>query len=77
MSFGKYGSIASTGKLLVWINVAIKPKTQPNTTLRISGQGLTNGNNYGDQMLLIKPYVSDIIDNDVVISILKSKNKGN
>ena len=58
-------------------SVSIKPKTQPNTTLRITGQGLTNGQYNGDQLLLIKPFVSDKIDNDIIISILKSKNKGN
>jgi DnaJ-class molecular chaperone len=58
-------------------SVSIKPKTQPNTTLRITGQGLTNGQYNGDQLLLIKPFVPDKIDNDVIISILKSKNKGN
>jgi DnaJ-class molecular chaperone len=58
-------------------SVSIKPKTQPNTTLRIAGQGLTDDQFNGDQLLLIKPFVSDKIDNDIIISILKSKNKGN
>jgi len=59
------------------LNVTIKPKTQPFQTIRISGQGMpvVNTNGYGDQYILLKPYIPDIIDNEIIDSILRSRAK--
>ena len=56
-------------------NVQVKPGTQPDTTLRISGQGLPymdeQGN--GDQLILLKPFIPDRIDPKITASILQSR----
>lgn len=55
--------------------VTVAPKTQPNTQLRITGQGMPKYgmSGYGDQILLLKPYLPDIIDDEIVKSIVRSK----
>jgi DnaJ-class molecular chaperone len=55
--------------------VSIKPKTQPYVQLKIAGQGMPvhNTNQYGDQIILLKPFVPDIINEQIVTSILQSK----
>lgn len=58
------------------LDVTIKPKTQPSATLRIPGEGLPNNYGYGDQMILLKPFIPDIISNDIINSITLNKNKG-
>ena len=57
--------------------ISIKPKTKPNGMLRISGQGMpyNNGLSYGDQIILIKPTMPDIIDDAITNSILQSIDK--
>ena len=64
----KFDFITISGKSF---EVQIKPGTQPDTTLRISGQGLPHmdqqGN--GDQLILIKPFIPDNIDQSVVEAI--------
>jgi DnaJ-class molecular chaperone len=57
--------------------VTVKPKTQPFMQLKIAGQGMPiyGTNNYGDQIILLKPYIPDIIDESIMNSILQSKNK--
>jgi len=58
--------------------VTVKPKTQPYVQLKIAGQGMPiyGTNQYGDQIILLKPFVPDMIDEQIVTSILQSKNKG-
>jgi len=53
--------------------VDVKPGTQPDSTLRIAGQGLPTQNGYGDQLILIKPYIPDKIDKRITDSILQHK----
>ena len=55
--------------------VSIKPKTQPYVQLKIAGQGMPvyGTNQYGDQIILLKPFVPDIINEQIVTSILQSK----
>jgi len=57
--------------------VNVNPKTQPDSLMRISGEGLPFPNNtkymFGDQYILLKPYVPDIIDDRITDSILLSK----
>lgn len=54
--------------------VTVPEKTQPHSTLRIQGQGLTNNSHTGDQFLLIKPYIPDIINPVVTQSILQTRS---
>jgi molecular chaperone DnaJ len=53
--------------------VTIKPKTQPNTTLRISKQGLTKNGTAGDQLILIKPIIPAIIHQEIIDVINRHK----
>lgn len=57
--------------------VTVKPKTQPFIQLKITGQGMPihGTNQFGDQIILLKPYIPDIIDESIMNSILQSKNK--
>lgn len=57
--------------------VTVKPKTQPFIQLKIAGQGMPihGTNNFGDQIILLKPFIPDIIDESIMKSILQSKNK--
>jgi DnaJ-class molecular chaperone len=55
-------------------NVTVPKKTQPNSNLRIHGQGLIGQHNQtGDQFLLLKPFIPDIIDDSILQSILKTR----
>ena len=57
--------------------VEVKPLTQPYMQLKIPGQGMPiqNTNQYGDQIILIKPIIPDMIDPSIIQSILRSRNK--
>lgn len=57
--------------------VTVKPKTQPFMQLKIAGQGMPihGTNQFGDQIILLKPFIPDIIDESIMNSILQSKNK--
>mgnify|MGYP003347404913 CR=1 FL=1 len=59
------------------LNVNIKPGTQPYVNVRLSGYGMPiiNSGSYGDQYLLLKPYIPDNIDKDIIDSILRSRDK--
>lgn len=55
--------------------VVIPPKTQPFLQLKIPGQGMpkVNTNQFGDQILVLKPFMPDKIDNAIIDAILKFK----
>lgn len=55
--------------------VDVKPKTQPYIQLKIPGQGMPikGTDRYGDQIILIKPYIPDNIDSSITESILRSR----
>lgn len=55
--------------------VEIPPKTQPYMQLKIPNQGMPirNSTGYGDQIILIKPYIPDNIHIDVIESIKKHR----
>lgn len=57
--------------------VTVPPKTQPFMQLKIAGQGMpilgTNG--YGDQILLLKPFIPDNINIEITESILRHKHQ--
>jgi DnaJ-class molecular chaperone len=55
------------------LDVAIKQQTSPNSTLRIVGEGLPKQHGYGDQLILLKPYMPDIISNTIIDAINQSK----
>ena len=57
------------------LNVSIKPKTQPYVSVRLSGYGMpiVNTSMYGDQYILLKPYIPDKIDESIIDSILRSR----
>lgn len=58
------------------LEVTIRPQTQPWMQLKISGEGMpTNNGDFGDQILLIKPFIPDSIDTDIIESIKRSQNK--
>jgi len=67
--------VTISGKTL---EVTVKPKTQPYMQLKLAGQGMPviNSSSYGDQILLLKPFIPDIIDEKIVDIILQTKNKG-
>jgi DnaJ-class molecular chaperone len=62
------------GKTLL---VKIPPRTQPHMHLKIAGEGMpiVNSNLFGDQIILIKPVLPDIIDSEITDSIMRSKSK--
>lgn len=59
------------------VEVKIPPKTQPFMQLKLAGYGMPVGTTgyYGDQLILLKPFIPDNISEDIVDSILR--NKGN
>ena len=63
-----------SGKTLM---VKIPPKTQPHMHLKIAGEGMPINSTllYGDQIILLKPIIPDIIDSEITDSIIRSKSK--
>ena len=42
--------------------------------LRLGGEGLPRQQGYGDQLIVLKPYIPDIIDQSIIDSIAKQQN---
>lgn len=57
------------------VEVSIKPLTQPYMQLKLVGQGMPilHSPHYGDQILLLKPYIPDTIDKEIVDILQKHK----
>jgi DnaJ-class molecular chaperone len=57
------------------LQVSVPPKTQPHMHLKLAGHGLPIHGTiaYGDQILLLKPFIPDTIDSRITDSILLSK----
>jgi len=57
------------------LNISIKPKTQPYVNVRLVGYGMpiVNTSSFGDQYILLKPYIPDKIDDSIIDSILRSR----
>lgn len=57
------------------LEVTIPPKTQPFMQLKLSGQGMPIQGSplFGDQIILLKPFMPDIIPTEITESILRSK----
>lgn len=53
------------------LEIVVKPKTQPYMQLKIPGHGMpvNNTGHYGDQIILLKPYIPDSIDDRIIDSI--------
>ena len=56
------------------LEVSVPPKTQPHMQLKVSGNGMPiqNTNVYGDQIILLKPFIPDNIPNSVLEAIKSS-----
>lgn len=57
------------------LSVKVPPKTQPGHKLRLQGEGMPNNHMFGDQYILIKPFIPDTIDSQITNSILQSRVK--
>ena len=59
------------------LEVTINPMTQPTQQIRIQGHGMPirDSGFYGDQILLLKPYIPDNINQDIIDSIKRTQNK--
>ena len=59
------------------LEVTVKPRTQPYIQLKLAGQGMPiyNTSGYGDQIILLKPFIPDTIDETVINSISQQKLK--
>jgi DnaJ-class molecular chaperone len=58
------------------VEVTINPNTQPAQQIRLRGLGMpinSSSQVYGDQILLLKPYIPDNISNDIIDSINRFK----
>ena len=66
----KFTFTALSGKTF---EIDVKPGTQPDSVLRVSGQGLPNQTGFGDQLILITAFIPDIIDKSITDSILQSR----
>ena len=58
------------------VEVLVKPMTQPYMQLKLNGCGMPilNTNSYGDQIILIKPYIPANIDSEVLEVLTKHRN---
>lgn len=59
------------------LEVSVPPKTQPFMHLKLAGHGMPiqGTTAYGDQIILLKAYIPDIIDSRITDSILLTKTK--
>ncbi len=55
------------------LDVDVPPRTQPGTKLRIAGEGMPYQNAKGDQYILLKPFIPDIIDIRIIDAIKQFK----
>jgi DnaJ-class molecular chaperone len=57
------------------LEVTVPPKTQPYMHLKIAGEGMPiNGSTtFGDQKILLKPFVPTTIDEQIINAIMKAK----
>jgi DnaJ-class molecular chaperone len=66
----KFKFTSISGKTL---EVSVPEKTQPGAKLRVPKEGLPVNGDFGDQYILLKPYIPDIIDKTITDSILKTR----
>jgi molecular chaperone DnaJ len=51
------------------LSVTVKPQSHPGSILRIQGEGLPMNNDFGDQMIVLKPVMPAIISDAIIDSI--------
>lgn len=58
------------------LSVTVPPKTQPYIQLKMGGHGMpiAGTSQYGDQIILLNPFTPDIINDEIIKSILSSKS---
>jgi len=56
------------------VEVTIPPNTQPGSQLRLAGKGLPINNGFGDQMILMKPFIPATIDSRIKDAITQYRN---
>jgi DnaJ-class molecular chaperone len=58
------------------LRVTIQPGTQPDQQIKLTGQGMPtpNSGRYGDQIILLKPYIPATIEKEIVDAIKKYKD---
>lgn len=59
------------------VEVTIEPNTQPSQQIRLRGMGMPvnqAGQVFGDQILLLKPFIPDNVSNDIIESIKRFKS---
>lgn len=59
------------------ISITVPPGTQPHMQLKLTGQGLpvAGTNFFGDQIVLLKPYLPDHISTEITSAIISSRDK--
>jgi molecular chaperone DnaJ len=57
------------------LTVRIPSKTQPGAKLRLGKEGMPINHDFGDQYILLKPYIPDTIDTRITDVILESRKK--
>jgi DnaJ-class molecular chaperone len=55
------------------VDVTVPPKSQPGSKLRLIKSGLPINNDFGDQYILLKPFIPDIIDERILDAISNHK----
>lgn len=55
------------------LDVTVPAKTQPGNMLRIPNEGLPKKNGFGDQYILLNPFIPDTIDSSITDSILRTR----
>jgi len=61
------------------LNILIKERTQPHSQIKLAGYGMPirDTKMYGDQYLLLKPYIPDNISPDIVDAIVRTRDTNN
>lgn len=67
---GSFKFTTISGRVL---DVIVNPRTQPGAKMRLSGEGMTYQGQTGDQYILLKPFVPDIIDSRILDAIRQHK----
>jgi molecular chaperone DnaJ len=58
------------------LTTKVPPKTQPGTSLRLKGQGLTNRNGQtGDLFVRVQVLIPDVIAPEIITAIQNNQNK--
>lgn len=69
---GSFEFTTISGKTL---EVKVPPKTQPHMHMKIAGEGMPiyGSTQYGDQIILFKPFIPDTIDDEIIDAISRHR----